>query len=233
MTRWVLVVEDEAPLGEMICDNLNSEGYGSELIGNGKDAIERIARGGIDLVVLDIMLPGADGFEVLEQMRKHGDKTPVLILSARSSDDDRIRGLELSADDYLTKPFNLRELLLRVGALLRRAAPVAAGEDTLSFAGNSVDFRTQQARTYDGREETLTVSETRLLRLLASRPDTVVTRREIVEHLFGPTTAPTARTVDTLVLKLRKLFERDGRNPAHIKTVRGLGWRFVPAGETD
>ena len=121
MTKFCLVVEDESPLGEMIRDNLVADGLDADLVKDGAVALNRIQRGGLDLVVLDVMLPGMTGFEVLQEMRAQGDDTPVLILSARAADEDRIRGLELRADDYLTKPFVLRELLLRVRALLRRA----------------------------------------------------------------------------------------------------------------
>ncbi|MCC6670980.1 MAG: response regulator transcription factor [Planctomycetes bacterium] len=228
MTRWILVVEDETVLGEMVCDNLRQEGYEAELVGDGKRALERLARGGIDAVVLDIMLPGIGGFGVLETMRKRGDRTPVLILSARAADTDRIRGLELEADDYLTKPFHLRELLLRVGILLRRTPPQPAGSDVLEFGGNSVDFRTMAARTWQGREVELSPTELRLLRMLAARPGEVISRREIVETLFGPATPSTHRTIDNLVLALRKAFERDTKTPQHLHTVRAVGFRFTP-----
>jgi len=228
VTRWILVVEDTAPLGEMICDNLHSEGYGTELCQDGMQALARLEQGNFDLVILDIMLPGCDGFEVLTELRKRRDTTPVMVLSARSSDDDRVRGLELQADDYLTKPFNLRELLLRVAALLRRSRVVSTGEDRLEFGGNSIDFRGHQLRTWRGEQVTLSTSQVRLLRMLSSRPGEVVTRREINEQLFGPNTTPTARTVDNLMLGLRKLCERDSANPVHLLTLRGSGWRFTP-----
>ncbi len=227
MTRWCLVVEDELALGEMICDNLGLESYGTELVRTGAEALERLARGGIDLVILDIMLPVIDGFTVLEEMRKRGDNTPVLILSARSSDADRIRGLELKADDYLTKPFNLRELLLRVEALMRRHPAPGAGVDVLNFAGNKIDFRTHRARTREGKDVELTPTELKLLRLLASREGVVVSRREIVDHLFGSSTPVTTRTLDNLVLRLRKLFERESQQSRHLHTVRGVGLRFT------
>ena len=147
MSRWVLVVEDEPALGEMLCDNLRSSGYEAELARSGTAARDRIAKGGLDLVLLDIMLPGINGFEVLEHMRSQGDNTPVLILSARIGDADRIRGLELKADDYLTKPFNLKELLLRVDALLRRNTTIPSGSDILEFSGNRIDFRSHSATT--------------------------------------------------------------------------------------
>ena len=228
MSRWILVAEDERALGEMLCDNLTLESYHAEHVFTGPRALERMAKGGIDLLILDVMLPGMDGFEVLRRLRARGDQTPVLVLSARSADGDRIRGLELQADDYLTKPFNLRELLLRVDALLRRRAAPAAGADVLAFGGNQVDFRAMQANCHDGQRVDLSASETKLLKLLAGHAGTVVTRKVVVEHLFGSTATPTVRTLDNVVLRLRKLFEKDPAAPRHLHTVRGIGFRFDP-----
>jgi DNA-binding response OmpR family regulator len=228
MSHWILVAEDERALGEMLCDNLAVESYHAEHVLTGPKALERMARGGIDLLILDVMLPGCDGFEVLRQLRARGDLTPVLVLSARSADQDRIRGLELRADDYLTKPFNLRELLLRVDALLRRRPPPAPGVDVLRFGGNEVDFRTMRAICHDGTAVDLTATETKLLKLLAGRAGTVVTRKIVVEHLFGSSAQRTVRTLDNVVLRLRKLFEADPAAPRHLQTVRGLGLRFDP-----
>jgi len=228
MTRWILVAEDERALGEMLCDNLSLESCHAEHVLTGPAALERMARGGIDRLILDVMLPRCDGFEVLRQMRARGDATPVLILSARSADRDRIRGLELQADDYLTKPFNLRELLLRVDALLRRHPAPVPGSDVLEFGGNRVDYRAMRARCHGGEEVTLTATETRLLKLLAAHAGTVVSRKTVVEHLFGSTAPLTVRTLDNVVLRLRKLFEADPQAPRHLHTVRGLGLRFDP-----
>jgi two-component system, OmpR family, alkaline phosphatase synthesis response regulator PhoP len=228
MSRWILVAEDERTLGEMLCDNLTLEGYHAEHVMTGPRALERLLKGGIDLLVLDVMLPGLDGFQVLQQLRARGDSTPVLVLSARSADQDRIRGLELEADDYLTKPFNLRELLLRIDALLRRRPPPAAGDDVLRFGGNEVDFRSMRARCHDGKEVDLTASETKFLKLLAGRAGTVVSRRTVVEHLFGSSAVSTVRTLDNLALRLRKLFEPQPSAPRHLCTVRGVGFRFDP-----
>ncbi len=228
MSRWILVAEDERALGEMLCDNLAAESYHAEQVLTGPRALDRMARGGIDLLILDVMLPGCDGFEVLRQLRARGDQTPVLVLSARSADHDRIRGLELQADDYLTKPFNLRELLLRVDALLRRQKAPAAGTDVLAFGGNRVDFRAMQATCQNGDAVLLTATETKLLKLLAGHPGTVVTRKVVVEHLFGSTAPRTVRTLDNVVLRLRKLFEGDPAQPRHLHTVRGIGFRFEP-----
>ena len=227
MTRWALVVEDESPLGEMICDNLVSEGWRAELCKDGESALQRLEKGGIDVVVLDIMLPGRNGFEVLGAMRERGDDTPVLILSARSADHDRIHGLELQADDYLTKPFNLRELLLRVAAMLRRAPAKAAGEDVLRIGSCPVDFRSQTLTDGTGAARNLSDSETRLLRLLAGRNGDVVARKEILDHVFGATATPSPRTLDNLVLGLRRSLEDDARQPRHLHTIRGVGLRLT------
>ena len=228
MTRWILVAEDEPVLGEMLVDNLQLESYHAELVRSGTEALARMEKGGIDLLLLDVMLPGCDGFTVLHRLRQRGDTTPVLILSARSADQDRIRGLELEADDYLTKPFNLRELLLRVDALLRRSRAPSPGADTLSFGGNTIDFRAMRAKTWAGEDTELTATEVRLLKLLWAQSGTVVSRKIVVEHLFGSTAPLTVRTLDNVVLRLRKLFERNPGEPAHLHTVRGLGFRFEP-----
>ncbi len=228
MSRWILIAEDERQLGEMLCDNLSHDSYHVEHVLTGPRALERMAKGGIDLLILDIMLPLKDGFQVLRELRERGDQTPVLILSARADDQDRIRGLELQADDYLTKPFNLRELLLRVEALMRRRPAPAAGDDTLRFGSSEVDFRSMQARYNDGETATLTATETKLLKLLAGHASTVVSRRVVVEHLFGSSAPRTVRTLDNVVLRLRKLFEEDPGNPKHFHTIRGVGFRFEP-----
>ena len=228
MSRWILIAEDERQLGEMLCDNLSHDSYHVEHVLTGPRALERMAKGGIDLLILDIMLPLKDGFQVLQELRERGDHTPVLILSARADDQDRIRGLELQADDYLTKPFNLRELLLRVEALMRRRPAPAAGDDTLRFGSSEVDFRSMQARYNDGKTATLTATETKLLKLLAGHASTVVSRRVVVEHLFGSSAPRTVRTLDNVVLRLRKLFEEDPGNPKHFHTIRGVGFRFEP-----
>ncbi len=226
MSRWILVAEDEGPLGEMLVDNLQLESYHAELVRSGPEVLARMQKGGIDLLLLDVMMPGCDGFAVLEQLRRRGDNTPVLIVSARSADRDRIRGLELAADDYLTKPFNLRELLLRVDALLRRSKAPQPGVDVLTFGGNSIDFRAMRAQNFAGEAADLTPTETRLMKLLAAHAGTVVSRKIVVEHLFGSTAPLTVRTLDNIVLRLRKLFEREPSTPLHLHTVRGLGFRF-------
>lgn len=230
MSAWCLIAEDEPMLGEMIRDNLVLEGYGAELVRDGEAALARIRRGGIDLVVLDVMMPKRDGFSVLQQIRQEGIQVPVLILSARSRDQDRILGLELNADDYLTKPFHLKELLLRVRALLRRARPPAPQPDgdLLQVAGIRFDLRALIAHKPDGTTQELTESEARLLRLLVGRAGEVVPRRDILASLFGGDTDLNTRTLDNLILHLRRILDDDPREPRWLHTVRGVGYRFTP-----
>ncbi len=229
MSRRLLVVEDEGPLGEMIRDNLQLHGHDVELVRDGRAAVDRLALGGIDLVVLDIMLPLLDGFEVLRQLRARGDEVPVLVLSAKARDEDRIRGLELRADDYLTKPFHLRELLLRVDALLRRAATQPGEIDALRLGDRTADLRAMRIVRDDGTNQELTATEARLLRLLAARAGEVVGRAELVRQLFGPATPMTSRTLDNLVLHLRKLVEPDPASPRFLHTVRVVCWLLDPS----
>lgn len=226
MSRTVLVVEDEAALGEMMRDNLAIAGHEVELVRDGLAARQRLLRRGIDLVVLDVMLPHLDGFSLLRELRERGDEVPVLIVSARSRDLDRIRGLELRADDYLTKPFHLKELVLRVDALLRRAAARPIEPDTVRIGDRDVDLRAMLVHVVGGPSIELTATETRLLRMLAARPGQVVSRAELVRALFGPATSPATRTLDNLVVRLRRIFEPDSASPRHLHTVRGVGIRL-------
>ncbi len=226
---WILVVEDEPLLGELITENLREEGYAAEHVSDGASALERLDRGGVDLVILDLMLPKVPGLDVLKQLRKRQDSVPVLILSALSSEEQRIQGLRLGADDYLGKPFSLRELLLRVAALLRRTkAPVAAPPHTITFGGNEIDIDTYFARTFSGIEHKLTQKEAMLLRFLAGNANRVVSRTEILDAVWGRAAFPTERTIDNFIARFRKLFERDPRHPTHFHTLRGVGYRFEP-----
>ena len=226
MTRCCLVVEDESPLGEMICDNIAAAGWRAELCRDGASALDRLSNGGIDLVVLDIMLPRLNGFGVLEALRGRNDWTPVLVLSARSSDEDRIRGLQLQADDYLTKPFNLKELMLRIGALLRRSSSPESKPEQFALAGCSVDLPGHRIVDRDGTAHDLSDSITRLLQILYSRAGEVVSRREILDHVFGVDSNPSPRTLDNMTLALRRILESDSNRPRVLHTVRGVGLRL-------
>ena len=226
----LIVVEDEAHLAEVIADNLELEGWTVEVVGDGKQALERIRADEPDLVLLDVMLPGMDGFTVCDTLRREGSHVPILFLTAKSGRDDRVRGLQLGGDDYLGKPFDLEELILRVRAILRRGewyrAPSPAG-DTLVLGDATVDFTTYTV-AQGRRAVELTQKETMILRCLAEQPGAVVSRADIVERVWGYDAFPTLRTVDNFIVRLRRLLEPDPRNPRYIHTVRGTGYRLTP-----
>ncbi|MAE78084.1 MAG: DNA-binding response regulator [Planctomycetes bacterium] len=226
---WILVVEDEPLLGDLLVDNLHREGYEVELVTNGKRALERIEKGNIDLVVLDLMLPGLNGLDILRSVRQAQNTVPILVLSALANNEQRIQGLSLGADDYLGKPFQLRELLLRVAALLRRSKPAPASTDAgiLRFGGNTIDLATYTATTEAGEEHPLTQKEAALLHYLAGNAGRVVSRSEILDAVWGRGEWPTQRTIDNFIARFRKLFEANPRDPQHFHTLRGVGYKFV------
>jgi two-component system alkaline phosphatase synthesis response regulator PhoP len=235
VSAHVLVVEDEGALADVLRDNLEAEGYRVSLAADGVAGERAWTRAAPDLVVLDVMLPALDGYGLCERRRAAGDATPVLFLSARGEPEDRVRGLRSGGDDYLAKPFHLPEFLLRVDALLRRrgwttgAPPV----DLLRFGGHEVDLRAWTATLADGRREQLGVREVGILRLLAERAGQVVGRDDILDVVWGDDAFPSSRTIDNVVLRLRRLFEPDPSAPVHIHTVWGVGYRFTPEPEPD
>jgi len=230
MGERLLIVEDEAHLAEVISDNLALEGYEVEVVGDGESALARARHSPPALILLDVMLPGLDGFAVCERLRAEKNEVPILFLTARNENDDRVRGLALGGDDYLGKPFDLRELILRVRAILRRNQwlhePSRAG-DVLALGAARVDFRTYTA-SVDGRETRLSTKETAILRYLAERAGEVVSRAEILDRVWGYDAFPTTRTIDNFVVRLRRILEPDPANPRYIHTIRGTGYRLTP-----
>lgn len=226
----VLVVDDEAHLALGIAENLELEGYETGIAGDGVQALERIRDEAWDLVVLDVMMPRKDGLTVCEELRAEENNVPILFLTARGALDDRVRGLEAGGDDYLAKPFSLRELLLRVAAILRRRQGFqerVAAKALLLFDENEVDFRTYKGTAWDDVEHNLTHKEAMILKTLSDRDDEIVSREEILETVWGYEVFPSTRTIDNFIVRLRKRFERDPEHPAHIHTVRGVGYRFT------
>jgi two-component system alkaline phosphatase synthesis response regulator PhoP len=228
----VLVVEDDAGLAEGIRENLRLEGYHTELATDGRAALAVALEEDLDLIVLDVMLPALDGFEVCSKLRRAGRDVPVLFLSARGDPSDRIRGLEAGGDDYLPKPFHLKELLLRVAAIIRRRR--AAGDVNsvdhdarILFAENEVNLRTGRGRSWDGREHELTEREAMMLRALLDREGEVVSREEMLDKAWGQDVFPSSRTMESYVGRLRKRIEREAVRPAHFHTEPGVGWRFT------
>jgi two-component system alkaline phosphatase synthesis response regulator PhoP len=227
----VLIVEDEQSLHETLKLNLEMEGYDVTSAFNGAEALKFCHGGYFDLVILDLMLPAVDGLSVLEFMRLNKIDSPVLILSAKNSSADRVAGLRKGADDYVTKPFELEELLLRVGNLIQKGKAIKQGNitaDVYSFGGHQVDFKSQIATLKNGEIIELSKKETMLLQLLVSNVNEVVTREKILQSVWGYQVFPTTRTIDNFILAFRKHFEEDSRNPKYFHSVRGVGYRFTP-----
>jgi two-component system alkaline phosphatase synthesis response regulator PhoP len=235
-TARILLVEDELNLARGIRENLEAEGYSVEVVGDGRTALDKIRRQEYGLVILDVMLPGMDGFTVCETARREGRDTPVLFLTAKGGAGDRIRGFEVGGDDYLPKPFQLREMLLRVAAILRRRSrydAMTALEPVVKFGGNEFDFRSFRGRSWDGDDQILTQKEAMILKVLVEREGEVVWRDEILDKVWGDDVLPSTRTIDNFIVRLRKRFEPDPEQPRFFHTVRGIGYRFTAAGEAE
>jgi DNA-binding response OmpR family regulator len=241
----VLVVEDEAHLAQGLRFNLEAEGYSAEIVGDGEAATDRLLRKkeNYDAIVLDIMLPGKDGFSVVSELRAARNYVPVLMLTARGSPEDVLKGFAAGADDYLPKPFDLSILLARLQGLLRRsqwmrtgqpAGNAAATSDpggvtdfgTLSFSGKTIDFGTLELRTADNVVH-LTLMESELLRHLVRNDGRVVSRKQILEEVWGLHEDTDTRAIDNFMVRLRRYIEDDPAQPRHLLTVRGVGYRFL------
>jgi DNA-binding response OmpR family regulator len=222
----ILIVEDEMEMARGLKDILEFEGYEVETAGNGAEGLQAVSRKEPDCIILDLMLPDVSGYHVCEQIRKKLN-TPILMLTAKSQDHDKIYGLKLGADDYLTKPFSLGELLARVMALLRRHGQYAQSMDTIQIGKNIVDVQHFTVRR-GKKEHSMSHYEVELLKLLYSRVNQPVTRDEILDKVWGTENFPTNRTVDNFIVKLRKKVEDDYKNPRHILTIYGVGYKLSP-----
>ncbi len=236
--KRILVIEDEVHIAEGIKLNLSLQGYAVKVAADGVAGIEFWKKWQPDLVVLDIMLPGIDGLAILQNIRLEDERLPVLILSAKATDRDRIKGFSLGVDDYLAKPFNLEEFLLRVERLLTRVGwgnesreketTRARGfSPTYEFGSNHIEFETATARCQAG-EITLTEQELKLLKLFIIHRGKPLARKKILEIGWGYTGGMTTRTVDNFIVRFRKYFEDNPKKPAHFKSVRSVGYRFDP-----
>lgn len=227
----VLLVEDEESLSSMIKLNLELEGYTVVHASDGPGALEKFKQQAFDLAILDVMLPEIDGFTVCETIRLDGNKTPILFLSAKGSGKDKIEGLKIGGDDYLAKPFDLEELLLRVAKLIKRHDQghiSLAINDEYSFGTNQVDFLRYTIKDKDGQVHELSKKEIMLLKLLIQKQGEVVSREEILEKVWGYDVFPSTRTIDNYILAFRRYFEPDSRQPLYFHSVRGVGYRFTP-----
>ncbi|MFM2363163.1 MAG: hypothetical protein RLZZ316_2065 [Bacteroidota bacterium] len=225
----ILLVEDEENLHEALKLNLELEGYVITSAMNGTQAIKLMQEQYFDVVILDIMLPEIDGIEVLESLRVQNNDTPVLILSAKNNSADRVLGLKKGADDYLAKPFNLEELLLRVQKLIEKNKKMHEKEtvaEIYQLGKCSIDFKAQEAITKSGEKIQLSKKEAMLLKLLIENKNEVVPREKILQTVWGYNVYPTTRTIDNFILSFRKYFEEDSRNPKYFHSVRGVGYKY-------
>jgi DNA-binding response OmpR family regulator len=229
MTK-VLVVEDDPGILRTVADNLRFEQYEVLTATDGETAYALRRKEQPDLIVLDLMLPRMSGLEFCRKLRLEDVQVPVLMLTARGQEADRVRGLDLGGDDYVTKPFSVPELMARVRALLRRTVTVPGVPGALKFGEAEVDFERYAAQRR-GRAVEMTRKEYALLRFLASRRNTVVTRDEILNKVWGFEAYPVTRTVDNHIASLRAKLETNPAHPAYIQTVHGVGYRFVPEGD--
>jgi two-component system, OmpR family, alkaline phosphatase synthesis response regulator PhoP len=228
----ILLVEDEENLQEALKLNLELEGYAVSSAYDGAEALKKIQQEFFSLIILDVMLPEVDGITVCETIRLQNPDIPILILSAKNSSADRILGLKKGADDYLTKPFNLEELLLRVSKLIKKSERMTAREplpEVYSFGKNKIDFKSLEGITKEAQKVALTKKEIMLLKLLIENKNEVVTREKILQAVWGYNVYPTTRTIDNFILNFRKYFEEDSRNPRYFHSVRGIGYKFTEA----
>ncbi len=230
MKRHILIVEDEQHLAEALAHNLQFEGYSTTVAYDGEEGLRLAQTIQFDLVILDIMMPKLDGLEVCRRLRATGSRVPVLFLTARSSDADRLLGLKVGADDYVAKPFLLEELILRIQGIFRRQdwyRTPPEQQESYRFGDNQVNFLSFEAQA-KGRSISLTEKECMLLKLLVERKNQVVSREEILERVWGYRFSTSSRTIDNFIVRLRRYFEPDPKTPVFIHSVRGVGYRFTP-----
>ena len=224
--KRLLLVEDEPGLVLTLTDRLSREGYSVETSADGESGLERAAAGGFDLVLLDVMLPRMNGFDVLRELRRRGNETPIIVLTARGQVIDKVVGLKLGADDYVTKPFEMAELLARVEAKLRRAPVPLRPSDGYHFGDIHVDFRKAEV-TRDGHAIELSAREFQLLRYFIAHRGATLTREELLNEVWGYNAMPSTRTVDVHVAWLRQKIEPTPKHPHYILTVHGMGYKFA------
>ncbi len=222
----ILIVEDQADLAHGLEINFKKEGYSVLKAANGEDALKLVTQEIPDLIILDVMLPGISGFDVCRELRNKAIEIPIIMLTAKSDEIDKVVGLELGADDYITKPFSLRELQARVRVRLRRQPPQSEVLSRYRFGHVEIDFDKYRA-TVRGKAVELTQKEFEIMRYLIRNRDTVLSRDRLLNEVWGYEVYPTTRTVDTHILKLRKKLEEDFANPKYILSVYGGGYKFV------
>lgn len=225
--KRILLVEDEENIRKLVKMNLEMEDYEVVALDNGKKAIKILDEQHFDLLILDIMLPEVDGLQIAEHVRLTNFEVPIIFLTAKDSPGERVEGLKRGGDDYITKPFNLEELLLRVKNVLRRSQKEEdKGVEEYEFGGNKINFMTYEVKTPE-KEFELTKKEAMLLKLLIDRKGEVVSRQQILQSVWGYDVYPSTRTIDNFILSFRKYFEKDSKNPKYFHSVRGVGYKFI------
>jgi len=227
MPKKILVVEDEPGIRLSLVDELESVGYQVFTAGDGETALAVAGREKPDLILLDLMLPVLDGYEVCKKLRMRGDRTPIIMLTVKDKEIDKVLGLELGADDYMTKPFSLRELTARVKAVFRRTEERSSGREFFSFGGIDLDFKKFEA-SKKGKKLELTPLEFHMLKLLVERKGEVLKRDDFLDGIWGEdNVSVSSRTVDSHIANIRKKIEDDPSNPRHILSIRGVGYKFI------
>lgn len=223
----ILVVDDEDHIRDLLKLNLELDGYEVVTANDGKKGLNRFKGEHFDLLLLDVMMPEIDGFSLAEQIRLVNSDIPIMMLTAKDTANDRVTGLKRGADDYLTKPFNLEELQIRVQKLLQRSQKVHdAVPELYNFGKNKINFSTFEVITANGTEKVLTKKEAMLLKLLIERKNEVVSRQQILQSVWGYDVYPSTRTIDNFILSFRKYFEEDPANPQFFQSIRGIGYKF-------
>lgn len=221
----ILLVEDEAGLRMTLPDRLRSEGYAVETAADGDEGFRLGSKGGYDLLILDVMLPGKNGYDICRDLRQLGHREPIIMLTARGQTVDKVLGLKLGADDYLTKPFEMMELVARVEALLRRSASSGAAANAYQFGDVRVDIRATEV-TRNGEHVVLSAKEFQLLRYFIEHRGETLSREKLLQEVWGYESTPSTRTVDVHVAWIRQKLEEDQKRPKWILTVHGLGYKF-------
>lgn len=229
MNTRILLAEDEEHLQEAIKLNLEMEGYQVVAVGDGRKALKSLKESRFNLAILDVMMPEMDGFAVCEALRLENTELPVLFLTAKNTPEDRINGLKKGADDYLAKPFNLEELILRVAILVRRGTKSDVGKALSSYkiGDKTILFNHFELEDEQGNKTALTKKETLLLKLLIERKNEAVSREQILEVVWNYDVFPSTRTIDNFILAFRKYFEKDVKNPKHFHSIRGVGYKYT------
>jgi len=224
----ILLIEDEPEMQRGLKDNLEFEGYKIDVVGDGKEGLKKMINRTYDLVLLDVMLPGMSGFDVCKRAREKGVRAPIIMLTAKGEEVDKVLGLELGADDYITKPFSLRELLARIKAVLRRKGSGAAEDSGKTKIGKiEIDFATYTV-TKKGKSVEMTPKECEILRFLWLHKNQVVSRDALLTNVWGYDESISSRTVDNFILKLRQKVEVSPSKPQHIVTMHGSGYKLIP-----